>query len=47
MNKFISKYSNHLIALAVIVSTYSINMACGAFFNQPQVPNAVKKLRKF
>ncbi|MFI3212267.1 MAG: cyclic lactone autoinducer peptide [Eubacteriales bacterium] len=47
MNKFLLKYSNHLVAFAVIVSTYSVSVACGGFFNQPKVPDAVKKLRKF
>jgi len=47
MKKFIQKYGHYLAALALIVSTSSINSVCPFVYHQPVVPDAVKKLRKF
>ncbi|MFI3177367.1 MAG: cyclic lactone autoinducer peptide [Eubacteriales bacterium] len=47
MKKFISKYGSCITAFALIISTYSANVTCGLFFNQPKLPDSVKKLRKF
>lgn len=47
MNKFILKYSQHIVAFAVMVSTYAENRTCFVLFKQPKVPDSVKKLRKF
>ncbi|MFI3176286.1 MAG: cyclic lactone autoinducer peptide [Eubacteriales bacterium] len=47
MRKIIEKYSGVIIALAVVVSTYSANVACSFFYHQPEQPDSVKQLRKF
>lgn len=47
MKKFIFKYSGILTAFALIIASHSANAACFYHFNQPEQPDAVKKLRKF
>lgn len=47
MNKFILEYSRYIVAFALMISAHSVNTVCALYFNQPKVPDSVKKLRKF
>lgn len=47
LNKLIVKFGGVFAALAVIVSTSSANSTCFWIAHQPELPEDVKKLRKF
>ena len=47
MKKFIFKYGHFLSAFALFVATTSANRNCYIIFHQPQLPDSVKKLKKF
>lgn len=47
MKKFFEKYGSMIAALALAVTTISANSACTWITYQPELPEVVKKLRKF
>lgn len=47
LGKLVMKFGGVFAALAVGVATMSANTACLWFAHQPELPEDVKKLRKF
>ncbi len=47
MNKFIMKFSGVVAAMALMVTAMNVNSACIYLFNQPEIPEGAKSLRKF
>lgn len=47
MKNFFKKYGSWMAALAMVVTTMSVNSACIFYMHQSEVPQAAKKLRKF
>lgn len=47
MWKRIYKFENVLASLALMFSVVAANQACNFFAHQPELPENVKKLRKF
>lgn len=47
LNNFIMKFGGVFAALAVVIATNSANSACFWIAHQPELPEDVKKLRKF
>ncbi|MEE0023277.1 cyclic lactone autoinducer peptide [Ruminococcus sp.] len=47
MKKFIKKYSGLLSALALVLTTFTVNSTCIYTMHQDEVPEVAKKLRKF
>lgn len=47
MKKFIEKHSGLLAALALVVTTLTVNSTCIFTMHQDEVPEAAKRLRKF
>lgn len=44
---FCAKGGGLLVALALVVTTLSVNSACMYLLHQPELPASAKKLRKF
>lgn len=47
MKEFIKKHSGFLAALALVVTTMTVNSTCIFTMHQDEVPKTAKKLRKF
>jgi len=47
VKKFIKKYSGLLSALALVLTTFTVNSTCIYTMHQDEVPEVAKKLRKF
>lgn len=47
INKLIMKFGGTFAAFAVVIATASANSACMWISHQPELPEDVKKLRKF
>lgn len=47
MKEFIKKHSGLLAALALVVTTFTVNSTCIFTMHQDKVPESAKKLRKF
>lgn len=47
MKEFIKKYSGLLTALALVVTTLTVNSTCIFTMHQDEVPDVAKNLRKF
>lgn len=47
MKGFIKKYSGLLAALALVITTFTVNSTCIFTMHQDEVPETAKKLRKF
>ena len=46
-SKLVTKFGGLFAALAVIIASVSANSACMWISHQPELPEDVKKLRKF
>jgi cyclic lactone autoinducer peptide len=47
VKEFIKKYSSLLAALALVVTSLTVNSTCIFTMHQDEVPEVAKKLRKF
>ena len=47
MRSFFAKYSGVLAALALMVTTISVNRTCMLVAHQPKLPEGAEKFRKF
>lgn len=47
MKKFIKKHSGLLAALALVITSFTVNSTCIFTMHQDEVPKSAKKLRKF
>lgn len=47
MNKIFSKIDTVVASFALLLSVIAANQACGFFLHQPELPDSVKRLRKF
>ncbi|MGN0622260.1 MAG: cyclic lactone autoinducer peptide [Porcipelethomonas sp.] len=47
ISKAVMKFGGMFAALAVVISTVNANSTCQWFIHQPELPEEVKKLRKF
>ncbi|MPN51360.1 hypothetical protein SDC9_199003 [bioreactor metagenome] len=47
MKNLFAKYSSVIAALALVVTTLTINRACLLVMHQPKMPEGAEKLRKF
>lgn len=47
MRRFANKVGTLMAALALVITTVSVNSACIFYMHQPEVPEEAKKLRKF
>ncbi|MGN1481723.1 cyclic lactone autoinducer peptide [Porcipelethomonas sp.] len=45
--KFVAKFGGLFAALAVVIASVSANTTCMWISHQPELPDDVKKLRKF
>lgn len=45
--KTLLKYSNIITALALALTTNSVNTCCNFVLHQPELPKTARKLRKF
>lgn len=46
MKNLFAKYAGVIAALALMVTTVSINRACVLFAHQPEMPEGAEKLRR-
>ena len=47
VREFVKRHSNLLAALALVITTFTVNSTCIFTMHQDEVPKAAKKLRKF
>jgi cyclic lactone autoinducer peptide len=47
MNKFVIKFSGVVAAMALMVTAMNVNSACFLLYNQPEIPEGAKSLRRF
>lgn len=47
MKKFIMKFGGMFAALAMVVTSLTVNSACACIMHQEELPEEAKKLRKF
>lgn len=46
MKKFFAKYASVIAALALMVTTVSVNRSCVLIMHQPELPEGADKLRR-
>ena len=46
MKNFIAKYASVIAAIALMVTTVSVNRACMLIYHQPEMPEGAEKLRR-
>jgi cyclic lactone autoinducer peptide len=47
MNKLITKFSGLIATMALMVTVMNVNSACFLLYNQPEIPEDAKSLRRF
>lgn len=47
MSKVWIKFGSMFAALAMVVTTFTMNSTCAFLMHQPKLPESAKKLRKF
>ncbi len=47
MKKFMMKFGGLFAALALVITTATVNSACACIMHQEEIPETAKKLRKF
>lgn len=47
MSKVMKKFGGMFAALALVITTFTVNSACAFLMHQPMLPEEARKLRKF